>query len=232
MAKKKRNHNGLHNSQIYDSGGKIAFENPTLCSQLLKDYSNLDILKGVRPEDIEDMTERFIPMFSEERNADVVKKVHLPDGEDLFVLSLIEHKADMPEDVRIIFVRVFESILRSINVPEHRINEFTDQIKEARMGKFMEHFNEEGYDWQATRAEALAEGERRGKEIGKEIGSNLYVIRTVRRMLSKGKSVEEIADDLGEGVAFIKEIRDMTERLPQDASDEEIYEGLKRVTVS
>ena len=96
------------------------------------------------------------------------------------------------------------------------------------MGKFMEHFNEEGYDWQATRAEALAEGEKRGKEIG----SNLYVIRTVRRMLSKGKSVEEIADDLGEGVAFIKEIRDMTERLTQDASDEEIYEGLKRVTVS
>ena len=362
MAKKKRNHDGLHNSQIYDSGGKIAFENPTLCSQLLKDYSNLDILKEVRPEDIEDMTERFIPMFSEERNADVVKKVHLPDGEDLFVLSLIEHKADvdfdvvmqmlrymifiwedyakqaekehkgitktkdfryppilpivyyegasewtavksfkdrifmndvfgkyipdleyllvdihslgpdeimsrknslsllmlingirnskefkrldlpkeyldcidsdMPEDVRIIFVRVFESILRSINVPEHRINEFTDQIKEARMGKFMEHFNEEGYDWQATRAEALAEGEKRGKEIGKEIGINLYVIRTVRRMLSKGKSVEEIADDLGEGVAYIKEIRDMIERLTQDASDEEIYEGLKRVTVS
>ncbi len=61
MAKNKRNTDGLHNSQTYDSGGKLAFENPTLCSQLLKDYSNIDILKSVRPEDIEAVTERFIP---------------------------------------------------------------------------------------------------------------------------------------------------------------------------
>ena len=270
MTKSKQKSEKLHNSKLYDSGGKIAFENPTLCSQLLKDYSNIDILKSVRPEDIEDVTERFIPMFSEERNADIVKKVHLPDGEDLFVLSLIEHKADvdfdvvmqmlrymifiwedfakqsekkqkgitktkdfcyppilpivyyegseewtaatnfkdriflndifgryipdweyllvdlhrygsneimsrqndlsllmlinriqsagefrklnlskeyienvdnnMPEDVRDIFVQIFAALLRNINVPEDRINDFTDQIKEARMGRFMEHF--------------------------------------------------------------------------------------------
>ena len=89
----------MHNSKTYDSGGKLAFENPTLCSQLLNDYSNIDILKSVRSEDIEDVTERFIPLFTEERNADVVKKVHLPDGEDLFVLSLIEHKSDVDFDV-------------------------------------------------------------------------------------------------------------------------------------
>ncbi len=99
MTKSKRNPGGMHNSKTYDSGGKLAFENPTLCSQLLKDYSNIDILKNVRSEDIEDVTERFIPMFTEECNADVVKKVHLPDGEDLFVLSLIEHKSDVDFDV-------------------------------------------------------------------------------------------------------------------------------------
>ena len=99
MTKSKRNPGGMHNSKTYDSGGKLAFENPTLCSQLLNDYSNIDILKSVRSEDIEDVTERFIPMFTEERNADVVKKVHLPDGEDLFVLSLIEHKSDVDFDV-------------------------------------------------------------------------------------------------------------------------------------
>ncbi len=348
MAKNNCNSDGMHNSNIRDSGEKIAFDNPTLCSQLLKDYSNIDILKGVRPEDIEDVSERFIPMFTEERNADVVKKVHLPDGENLFVLSLIEHKADvdfdvvmqvmrymvfiwedyakqaekehkgitktkdfryppilpivyyegsakwtaavsfkdrifmndvfrqyipdweyllvdinsfgsneimsrknslsllmlinkirsakefgqldlpreyldtidsnMPEDVRSIFVRIFEAMLRSINVPEKKINEFTDQIKEARMGKFMEHFNEEGYDWQATRAEALAEG--------KEMGNNLHAIKTVRRMLSKGKSVEEIADDMGEETAYIREIEDLLRKLPRDATDEKVLEEL------
>ena len=37
-------------------------------------------LKTVRPEDIEDVTERFIPMFTEQRDADVIKKVHLPNN--------------------------------------------------------------------------------------------------------------------------------------------------------
>ena len=52
MTKSKQKSEKLHNSKLYDSGGKIAFENPTLCSQLLKDYSNIDILKSVRPEDM------------------------------------------------------------------------------------------------------------------------------------------------------------------------------------
>ena len=344
MTKSKRNPGGMHNSKTYDSGGKLAFENPTLCSQLLNDYSNIDILKSVRSEDIEDVTERFIPMFTEERNADVVKKVHLPDGEDLFVLSLIEHKSDvdfdvvmqmyrymtfiwedfakqaekknkgitktkvfryppilpivyyegtgewtavknfkeriflndifgqyipdfeyllvdirsyssdeiisrnndlsllmlinrlksveefkqlnlpkeylesidsrMPADVRDIIVRIVDTMLRKINVPEDRINDFTDQIKEARMGQFMEHFNEEGYDWQATRNRALAEGD------------SLRLIKTVRRLITKGRSVDEIADDLGEEPGYIREISNIILSEPQK-TDEEIMNALQ-----
>ena len=66
----------INNRQVADSGGKIVFENPTLCSQLLSNYSGIELLKNVKPEDIEDVTERFIPMFTEQRDADVVKKVH------------------------------------------------------------------------------------------------------------------------------------------------------------
>ena len=58
---------------------KLIFENATLCSQFLREYTGIEALKHVRPEDIEDMTERFVPMFTEERNSDVVKRVHLSD---------------------------------------------------------------------------------------------------------------------------------------------------------
>ena len=92
----------IGNNKAADSGGKLIFENPTLCSQLLRDYSGLEILKDIRPEDIEDVTERFIPMFTEEREADVVKKVHLSgentEDEDVFI-ALIEHKSGVDYNV-------------------------------------------------------------------------------------------------------------------------------------
>ena len=65
-----------------DNGAKLIFGNPTLCAQLLRDYSNIELLKNVQAEDITDVTERYIPMFTEERNADVVKQVRLSDGEE------------------------------------------------------------------------------------------------------------------------------------------------------
>ena len=54
------------------------------------------MLKNVRAEDIEDMTERYIPMFTEERESDVVKKVRLPENNELlFLITLIEHKTSL-----------------------------------------------------------------------------------------------------------------------------------------
>lgn len=92
----------IRNHNVADSGGKLIFENPTLCSQLLRDYSGIEILKDIKPEDIEDVTERFIPMFTDEREADVVKKVHLPggndEGEEVFI-ALIEHKSGVDYNV-------------------------------------------------------------------------------------------------------------------------------------
>ena len=89
----------ISNSKASDSGAKLIFGNATLCAQLLRDYSDIDILKDVRAEDIVDVTERFIPMFTEERNADVVKEVHLPKGDNLFMITLIEHKSETDYNV-------------------------------------------------------------------------------------------------------------------------------------
>ena len=44
------------NSQVRDSGGKVIFDDHTLCSQFLRDYVDLPYMKGIRPEDIEDVS--------------------------------------------------------------------------------------------------------------------------------------------------------------------------------
>lgn len=89
----------ITNSKTRDSSAKLIFGNATLCSQLLRDYGDLEILKNVQAEDIEDVTERFIPMFTEERDADVVKKVRLASGEEMYVISLIDHKSAVDYNV-------------------------------------------------------------------------------------------------------------------------------------
>lgn len=97
---KENKYHGLGNRHYRDASGKIIFEDPILCVQFLRDYVDVGIpmLKDVQPEDIEDVTERFVHMFTEERESDVVKKVHL--GSDAFyLLSLIEHKSDVDYNV-------------------------------------------------------------------------------------------------------------------------------------
>ena len=88
----------ITNSKVEDNGAKLIFENPTLCAQLLRDYSNIDLLRNVQAEDITDVTERYIPMFTEERNADVVKQVRVGENDEVFV-TLIEHKSQVDYNV-------------------------------------------------------------------------------------------------------------------------------------
>ncbi len=81
------------NSHVRDSSSKVIFDNHTLYSQFLRDYVDMPYLKDVRPEDIEDVSEQYVTLFSEERNSDRVKRVHIRGGSTpFFLVSLIEHK--------------------------------------------------------------------------------------------------------------------------------------------
>ena len=90
----------MNNTKKGDSGAKLIFGNEELVSQLLRNYSGLEILKDVQAEDIEDVTDRYVPMFEEERDSDVVKKIHLKGNEKpFFLISLIEHKSRVDYNV-------------------------------------------------------------------------------------------------------------------------------------
>lgn len=91
----KTSKNIILNSKLADSSSKIIFEDNTLCAQFLRDYIDLPYLENVQPEDIEDVSEQYVTLFSEERNADRVKKVQIANEKPLFLISLIEHKSSV-----------------------------------------------------------------------------------------------------------------------------------------
>ncbi len=51
------------NRKVKDSSAKVIFGDPTLCSQFLRGYVDIPLLKNVRPEDIEDVSERYVHMY-------------------------------------------------------------------------------------------------------------------------------------------------------------------------
>ena len=279
----------MNNTKKGDSGAKLIFGNEELVSQLLRNYSGLEILKDVQAEDIEDVTDKFVPMFEEERDSDVIKKIHLKGNEKpFFLISLIEHKsrvdynvimqllrymvfiwidyerevkkqtgnkdiaktkgfkyppilpivyyedsgrwtADMNFADRIMLNDVFEPfipqftykliqlnsytkseliekqdevleiiskvitvMLRKLNLEESEIVDFTDQVRERKMGELFENFR--GYDVPAVRREARAEGH------------DLYLIKQVCKKLDKAKTMEQMADELEENMETIAKI--------------------------
>jgi len=88
------------NSKVKDSSSKQIFDEPILVAQFVRDYIKLPYMKDVKPEDIEDVSDQFVPLFAEERNSDRVKKIRIKDEVPFYMVSLIEHKTDIDYNVR------------------------------------------------------------------------------------------------------------------------------------
>lgn len=95
----------IRNSKIHDSSSKLIFGNAELCSQFLRNYMNMPILKNVRAKDIEDVSERYIPMFTEERNSDTVKRIKISEKDTFYFIFLIEHKTKVDYNVSMQLLR-------------------------------------------------------------------------------------------------------------------------------
>ncbi len=134
-----REKNGNHdvqNTELYDNSAKIIFEDPILCAQFLRGYVDIPLLKDVQPEDIEDETERFVHLFTEERNSDVVKRIRLKDkatGEiPFYLISLIEHKSDVDYNVVMQILRYMVFIWEDYEKKQERKRKGISRTKEFR----------------------------------------------------------------------------------------------------
>lgn len=88
------------NTRVKDNASKLIFTDAALCAQFLRGYVDIPLLREVQAEDIEDVTNRYVHMFTEERNSDNVKRVKLKINETpFFVVSLIEHKSNVDYNI-------------------------------------------------------------------------------------------------------------------------------------
>ena len=111
---KRENTDRIRNTRPKDSGAKLIFDNHILCAQFLRGYTDVDLLKDVQAEDIEDITERFLWMWQEGRDSDSVKKIRLkgiPGVETLFLIVLIEHQSKVDHDMPFRMLRYIVQVL-------------------------------------------------------------------------------------------------------------------------
>ncbi|MCL2093968.1 MAG: Rpn family recombination-promoting nuclease/putative transposase [Treponema sp.] len=76
-----------------DNTFKRIFSNNQLFAEFIKDFIHIDLLQDIQPEDIEDLSERFLPLFQEQRDADTVKRINLKTETPLFVITILEHES-------------------------------------------------------------------------------------------------------------------------------------------
>jgi len=77
--------------QTKDAGFKTVLGNHELFAQFLRDFIKIDMLRDVKPEDIEDITERFVAMGIDSKEGDTVKKIRVTVEEPFFIVGLAEH---------------------------------------------------------------------------------------------------------------------------------------------
>lgn len=73
--------------------------------KFLRNYMDMPILKKIWAEDIEDVSDRYIPMFTEERNSDTVKRIKISEKDTFYFISLIEHKTKVDYNVSMQLLR-------------------------------------------------------------------------------------------------------------------------------
>jgi hypothetical protein len=85
-----------HNAR--DNSFKLILGNHELFTAFLRNFVPVDLLHDVRPQDIEDVSGRFLPLFQDNRDSDTVMRINLhggPEDPPLFVIAIVEHESSV-----------------------------------------------------------------------------------------------------------------------------------------
>ena len=118
----------------------------------------------------------LVMLINKLQDASDFKDLDLPED---YLKDLSENT---PDEVLEIISKVITVMLRKLNLEENEILDFTDQVRERKMGELFENFK--GYNVPAVRRESEAKGDA------------TRLIKQVCKKLEKGKTIEQIADDL------------------------------------
>lgn len=141
----------IRNRQVGDNGAKLIFEDPILCAEFLRGYTEIPLLKDVRPEDIEDISERFLPMFQEGRDSDAVKKVRIK-GMELFLIAIVERQSKVHYDMAFRLLRYIVMILTDYENEQERLHPGITKTKDFKYPPILPIVYYEGNEtWSAVK---------------------------------------------------------------------------------
>jgi hypothetical protein len=112
-----------------DNSLKLILNDHGLFTEFLRDFIRIDALNGVEASDIEDVSERFQPLFDENRDSDTVKKINLKEGSPLFVIAVVEHESKV--DFRSSY-KMLKYITLILDVCEKEANKEQDGITSTK----------------------------------------------------------------------------------------------------
>lgn len=140
------------NTKIRDNGAKLIFDDPILCAEFLRGYVEIDLLKNVQPENIEDISERFLPMWQEGRDSDSVKKIHLPEN-DLFLIAIVEHQSNVCYDMAFKMLRYMVLVLTDYETEQEKLHAGITKTKDFKYPPILPIVYYEGTSrWTAVRS--------------------------------------------------------------------------------
>ena len=241
--------NGVHNAHAKDNAAKIVFGDPVLCAQFLKGYTDIPLFKEIKPEDIENVSSHFLPLFQESRDSDTVNKIRIGDFE-IYLIALIEHQSENDFDMSfrilryIVFIwtdyllkiirKVIAVLLHKLNIPDEEVYEVTDQITRRKFSMMFDNF--QAYDVQETRRvsreEGRLEGRIEGERTGRIEGEQLHLIKLVIKKIEKQCSAAQISEILEEPLDIIQQIYDIALCQAPDYNADKILKELNSKTVS
>jgi len=109
----------------------MILDKPEMVVEFFNNFVSIDILKNINPADIEDVSERFLSMDSNQRDGDTVKRINLKEHGVLFVITIIEHESTVN------FRAPFKMLLYITKILDAHENEITTkaQKEEEKLAK-------------------------------------------------------------------------------------------------
>lgn len=104
-----------------------------------------------------------------------------------------------------------------ILVQDERIKQIDDIVTEVKQSE----------EWEAVKMNILQIGEEHGKRIGEEIGRDTMLVKMVCCKLRKGKSAEQIADELEIELEVIEAICKAAENAAPEYDSDVVYQNWK-----
>jgi len=117
-----------HNTK--DNIYKKVFGEPQIFTEFLNDFIPIDILQGLNPKDVKDITPRHLPLFLDSKDSDTVKQINLGDDADpLYVVSIVEHES------KVNYMSAYKMLLYMVLIWDTYIKD-NDKMRQEELDKY------------------------------------------------------------------------------------------------